>query len=332
MMESIGMIRVELDMQDLYKDLAAERIFRSQSLVDRPSNILHDRLTEFRLISDGSFMALVDITVARNYTLRLATKNYVLFVFYVTGGLILPWARGKALPAGSGAAVTVLWDSARPCDYPREAGQTYKRLTVSVDAAKLVDQYGLKVDDLPSDWRDIFFRRPNARAAIPLSLSPRARLALDAMYRCEMDEPLRTHYLRAKSEELICETVFQLNQIGRAGRSAVLARATKEQQLIESAALIFRSELHDQPNIENLARRLGLNRNKLSDGFREMFGTSPGEYARRVRLDWARNQVRERAHSIGAIAAATGYSSLSSFTRAYIQQFGYPPSKEKDNQ
>jgi transcriptional regulator GlxA family with amidase domain len=60
-----------------------------------------------------------------------------------------------------------------------------------------------------------------------------------------------------------------------------------------------------------------------------MFGTSPGEYAKRVRLDWARDQVRDRTHSIGAIAAATGYSNLSSFTRAYTQQFGYPPSQEK---
>lgn len=323
------MARVELDLPALYQDLAAEKIFRSQNIIDRPSNILHDRLTEFRLIDDGSFMVLVDITIARNYTLRLASQNYVLLVFYLAGQLVLPWERGNRAPAGPGASVTVLWDSGRPWDYPRTMGQAYKRLSIFVDAAKLVDQYGLKVDNLPAVWNGIFSGRPNARAAIPLSLSPRAWLALDAVYRCQMEEPLRTHYIRAKGEELICETVVQLNQIGRAGKSSVLAKATKERQLIETAALIYQSDLHDQPDLESLARRLGLNRNKLSDGFREMFGMGPGEYARHVRLDWAREQVRERMHSIGAIATATGYSNLSSFTRAYIQQFGRPPSREE---
>lgn len=322
------MARVELDLPCLYQDLAADKIFRSQNIIDRPSNILHDRLTEFRVINDGSFMALVDITIARNYTLRLASRNYVLFVFYLTGKLVLPWERGNSSQAGPGAAVTVLWDSARPWDYPREIGQAYKRLTIFIDAAKLADQYGLRVDNLPPAWNGIFCGRPNARAAIPLPLSPRAWLALDAVYRCQMEEPLRTHYIKAKGEELICETVVQLNRIGRAGKSSVLAKATKEQQLIETAALIYQSELHDQPNLESLALRLGLNRNKLSDGFWEMFGMSPGEYARRVRLDWAHDQVREGIHSIGAIAAATGYANLSSFTRAYIQQFGRPPSQE----
>ena len=274
-------------------------------------------------------MVLVDITIARNYTLRLASQNYVLLVFYLAGQLVLPWERGNRAPAGPGASVTVLWDSGRPWDYPRTMGQAYKRLNIFVDAAKLVDQYGLKVDNLPAVWNGIFSGRPNARAAIALSLSPRAWLALDAVYRCQMEEPLRTHYIRAKGEELICETVVQLNEIGRAGKSSVLAKATKERQLIETAALIYQSELHDQPDLESLARRLGLNRNKLSDGFREMFGMGPGEYARHVRLDWAREQVRERMHSIGAIAAATGYSNLSSFTRAYIQQFGRPPSREE---
>ena len=244
------MARVELDLPALYQDLAAEKIFRSQNIIDRPSNILHDRLTEFRLIDDGSFMVLVDITIARNYTLRLASQNYVLLVFYLAGQLVLPWERGNRAPAGPGASVTVLWDSGRPWDYPRTMGQAYKRLSIFVDAAKLVDQYGLKVDNLPAVWNGIFSGRPNARAANPLSLSPRAWLALDAVYRCQMEEPLRTHYIRAKGEELICETVVQLNQIGRAGKSSVLAKATKERQLIETAALIYQSDLHDQPDLE----------------------------------------------------------------------------------
>jgi len=138
------MARVELDLPSLYRDLAAEKVFRSQNIIDRPSNILHDRLTEFRLIDDGSFMALVDITIARNYTLRLASQNYVLLVFYLAGQLVLPWERGNRAAAGPGASVTVLWDSGRPWDYPRTIGQAYKQLSIFVDAAKLADQYGLR--------------------------------------------------------------------------------------------------------------------------------------------------------------------------------------------
>jgi AraC family transcriptional activator of pyochelin receptor len=320
--------RVDLDVPNLYDSLATGRVFRSQDIIDRPCNIVHDRLTEFRVVSDGSLMALVDITIARNYTLRIASKDYVLLVFYAAGGLTAPWERGNCSKATYSASVTVLWNNGSPADYPRESGQVYKRLTIFVAAAKLVEEYGLKVDALPPSWTGIFCDRANARAVIPLALSPRAWLALDAMYRCKMEEPLRTHYLKAKCEELICETVVQLNRFGCAGRTSLLTKPIRERQLIETAALIYRAELHNPPSLEYLARRLGLNRNKLSDGFREMFGTSPGEYAKRVRLDWARDQVRDGLHSISVIATATGYSNLSSFTRAYIQQFGCPPSQE----
>jgi AraC-like DNA-binding protein len=78
--------------------------------------------------------------------------------------------------------------------------------------------------------------------------------------------------------------------------------------------------------VDALAARIGLNRNKLSAGFRDVFGCTPHEYSKRQRMDWARRLILDGAMQLGEVAQAVGYASQSSFSRAFTDHFGFPPS------
>jgi transcriptional regulator GlxA family with amidase domain len=83
--------------------------------------------------------------------------------------------------------------------------------------------------------------------------------------------------------------------------------------------------LHKPISVESLARRANLSVRQLHRRFRTVFGTTPTVLIERLRMDVARNRLREGRHSIDRIAEATGYRSADVFRRAFVRQFGVTP-------
>jgi transcriptional regulator GlxA family with amidase domain len=131
-------------------------------------------------------------------------------------------------------------------------------------------------------------------------------------------------YLKAKTMELICDVVSQINT--QAGPQPVRLRTSLDKsQAIESAASIYRREISRPPTIEQLAIRVGVNRNALTSGFREMFGLTPHNYGLMVRMEQAQNMLRDGGLSISEVARRVGYEGYSSFSRAYHAHYGHAP-------
>src|SRR6185312_5522164 len=77
--------------------------------------------------------------------------------------------------------------------------------------------------------------------------------------------------------------------------------------------------------LSELARKAGLNRTKLALGFKAVYGVSVQAFWRDVKLDLARQMLRDGMTPITEIALSVGYSELSSFTRAFTRRFGCAP-------
>lgn len=134
-----------------------------------------------------------------------------------------------------------------------------------------------------------------------------------------IDHPL---YLRAKGLELFCETLEQLSAkaltpcVGSAALSAedtrriLIARATIEDRLAEPLSL------------DHIARACGLNRTKLTRGFREVFGTTVMMFIVARRMEAARELLLTTELTIKAIAFRSGYENGASFARAFVRHFG----------
>src|SRR5690606_28658583 len=164
--------------------------------------------------------------------------------------------------------------------------------------------------------------------ALEMPLSPEIWLVLEAILDCKFDEPIRHLYLCAKATELLTLSIVGFNKLSLPGMRSGTGQAAREQRLIETAALIYRKELNRPPTVEELSRRLGLNRNRLTSGFQSTFGVTPADYSRKLRIRWARQRLLS-GEQVSIVAAEVGYDSLAAFGRAFRKHYGYPPSEAK---
>jgi transcriptional regulator GlxA family with amidase domain len=82
----------------------------------------------------------------------------------------------------------------------------------------------------------------------------------------------------------------------------------------------------DQPlSVAAIAKRAGVTPRTLEGIFRNSIGETPGAYYLRLRLTAARKLVVDTRVPMADISARTGFSSASSFSRAFARAFGMAP-------
>lgn len=151
-----------------------------------------------------------------------------------------------------------------------------------------------------------------------------ARVVADLLER-PIEGALTQLYLESKAQELVCLVLSQAVQSRqsrgagvRRGRSSDLARTQ------EARAILLR-EQGEPPKLENLARRVGMNRSKLAACFKEMYGQGVYTFFRSHRLERARRLLVETEMSVSQVSDAVGYESVSSFSNSFRAQFGLTP-------
>ncbi|MCC5866669.1 MAG: helix-turn-helix transcriptional regulator [Wenzhouxiangella sp.] len=85
-------------------------------------------------------------------------------------------------------------------------------------------------------------------------------------------------------------------------------------------------------SVDQLASRLGLSRSVLYRQVAELTESSPAELIREIRLDEAMTQLLETDHQVSCIAYATGFRSVSSFSRAFTKKMGMSPRQWRHQQ
>jgi AraC family transcriptional activator of pyochelin receptor len=79
--------------------------------------------------------------------------------------------------------------------------------------------------------------------------------------------------------------------------------------------------------LEGISRRFLLNEFKLKKGFKELFSLTVFGYIQELRMQHAHTLIRSGGLTIGEIAAIIGYTSDSSFIRAFKAFHGYSPGR-----
>ncbi len=98
--------------------------------------------------------------------------------------------------------------------------------------------------------------------------------------------------------------------------------------LIRTAS-ILRDPLTDPvPSIEELAATAKMSITKFKTNFKQVFGSSPMQYRNKIRLEYAREQLRKRRKSPSELSYELGYAHPSNFTAAYKKHFNALPSAE----
>ncbi len=79
--------------------------------------------------------------------------------------------------------------------------------------------------------------------------------------------------------------------------------------------------------LTELANAVGVHPTHLARAFRARYGTSVGEYGRRVRLAWAATELARCDTGIATIAKQAGFADQSHFTRVFKRHVGVTPAR-----
>jgi len=146
------------------------------------------------------------------------------------------------------------------------------------------------------------------------------------MHACSLQGPARRCFLTAKALECIAHALQEMTASCplRSIVKADDAWSSRDIERFYQARAILHAEIADPPTVTDLARRVGVNSRKLSEGFRDLFGQPVYAYAKGRRLDEAKRMLEAGEHSIGFVARAFGYQQRH-FATEFRRRFGVPP-------
>lgn len=133
-------------------------------------------------------------------------------------------------------------------------------------------------------------------------------------------------YRLGKSIELLCETISLLaanDLLPLAGESALSLEDTRR---IVAARRMIDERWSEKLTLDKIARACGLNRAKLTRGFRDMFNCSIAEAIAEQRLSEAKRMLLTTDLPISSVGYENGYLNNASFARAFGRRFGVSPS------
>jgi len=104
-----------------------------------------------------------------------------------------------------------------------------------------------------------------------------------------------------------------------------LSKADKECLLSVKEYIL--NNLSEHFTIHLLAAKAGINRYKLTYGFKKSFGSSLHQFIIESRMKNAKRLLIETDEPIKAIALLNGYSNHENFSYAFKKYFGYSPSE-----
>ncbi|MDR1304587.1 MAG: AraC family transcriptional regulator [Verrucomicrobiales bacterium] len=99
----------------------------------------------------------------------------------------------------------------------------------------------------------------------------------------------------------------------------------QKQERVERARYLLERDMENPPSLGDLAREAGCSPYHLSRLFAEATGVSIPKYLRMKRIEKAAALILSGKQNVTHAAFAVGYSSLSAFTKAFVEQIGVCP-------
>jgi AraC family transcriptional activator of pyochelin receptor len=151
------------------------------------------------------------------------------------------------------------------------------------------------------------------------------RVITAAITACVRTEAARNLYLRAKSLELACETFEQLRTSSLTPYAGCDVLSEADTRRLMAARAMIEERLREPLTLDGIARACGLNRSKLSRGFRELFGTTVATLISDMRMQRAKDLLLTTDLRIATVGFRSGYRNNASFARAFIRHHGVSP-------
>jgi len=136
-------------------------------------------------------------------------------------------------------------------------------------------------------------------------------------------------------DDLLHEAMAHLARSLRSRQTAIERLAGSNATVADLATRLLRARshvagrYHESIANRDLARIAALSEHHFLRLFKTAFGVTVGQYRQARRLDEARRRIADEGCSVTEAALDVGYTSTSSFCRAFKARFGYAPSRAR---
>lgn len=194
----------------------------------------------------------------------------------------------------------------------------------------LIDRkkYGKKIacilDQMPKSLADIFIDT-NAKDSFFYQSNYSLSIAgcIKKIAEDKNEGLVRSTFLEGKALELFSKQVKQYqDDLNSPGRQVILRKYDLEK--IKLAKEVLVKELINPPTIEELAKIVGLNRQKLKQGFKKVYDKTINNYVRAERMEMA-SILLLHGMSVRQTSSEVGYINQSHFTKRFKERYGILP-------
>lgn len=125
--------------------------------------------------------------------------------------------------------------------------------------------------------------------------------------------------------EAVLASVYAMNAATMTHREGMSSTNVPGRQILDYVNAHYTERL----SLEKLANLFFCSKNHLNQLFRDQTGLTVMRYISKRRLDYA-HMLMASGYTAAASAVEAGFSDYSSFYRAYVKQYAYPPSRRSD--
>lgn len=152
-------------------------------------------------------------------------------------------------------------------------------------------------------------------------MSPEMQDLVDAVFTNKYEGKMKMMFFRSQVTLLLAHFLGQLSTM-----KGPTIKDTEREKLLAAKAILDQN-LETPPSLTDLARQIGVNTFKLKKNFKALFGVPVFKYLQETRLNTAYDLLKNQDATVQEAAWQVGYDSLSSFSNAFSQKFGYRPSQ-----
>lgn len=134
---------------------------------------------------------------------------------------------------------------------------------------------------------------------------------------------VRSVLVEGKALEMLSKQVAQYQDDHREDLPQILRRSDVEK--VSRAVDLIHKDLSQSHSVDQLAKEVGTNVNKLQEGFKYMFNLTVNKYVQQVKLEAARDLLTDTDHNISQIVNLIGLNNRSYFSKIFKEKYGVSP-------
>lgn len=205
-----------------------------------------------------------------------------------------------------------------------KAGEHSRLHSLEIDRKTFTKRMECDVEKLEGDLKSLFM---DFKAEKPFYWKDHFSLELaelfEKMYNLEEVDFLRKLYLEGVAYQILIKQIILYLDYREAEGGNVLR--VNEVGQVKKAVEHIETNLQETPGVEELAREVGLNVNKLQTGFKLLYGNTVNRQIHKIRLEAARNLLLYTDHSVSEVAEKIGINSKSYFSKIFREHYEITP-------